>query len=101
MLESPDHFNGFNIIAAMAGGIAAFAVIPWKTMGIADMGLTLFLGVTFGLFIGPGIASIAFGSSFAQSMGTAGVIWLTSAMGHAIVPRLITMAKKRIGGGTE
>ncbi len=98
MMEPPDHLNGFNLIAAISGSIASFALIPWKTMSKVDIALTFFLSFTFGLFIAPAIASYFLKIDFADAQIGAAITWTCSMLAHWIMPNLIRKAREKIGG---
>jgi hypothetical protein len=74
-------------LASTAGGIAALSMRPWKQMGPAEIGLTVFVSMSFGVFVAPALIKQIWGDLGADTM--AGIAWVLSAGSHVLIPLVI------------
>lgn len=86
---------GYTALAAFAGAISALAAMKWKEMLWAEIGLTLFVGFSFAMFMAPWVAHVVFRATDPRTV--AGLTYLMACGSNVLLPYLIRKLRDRIG----
>ena len=85
------------VLAALAGAVTALSLRAYKQMSPVDIGMALFVGTTFSLFVAPIVAQAALGYE-PQGIRVVGAIyWIMAAGSNILIPLTFRWIKKFVG----
>lgn len=87
----------YTLMAAIAGAVTALAFMRWKDMGTTEIGLTLFVGASFAIFVTPWVAHIVFGVNQGDIRTVAALTYVTASGSNVLLPTLIRKLNKLLG----
>ena len=86
------------LMAAVAGAVTALSFRQWKSMTGTEIGLTLFVGASFAIFVAPLLAEwMAIGSP----RGVAALTYISASGSNVLIPVAIKWLKRVFGPDKE
>jgi len=85
------------LLASLAGAVTAVSLRAYKMMSPVDIGLALFVGTTFSLFVAPLVAHAALGYEPAGIRLVGGIYWVMAAGSNILIPLSFRWIKKFVG----
>lgn len=91
MLGSDDTLlrNLWIFLAALAGGVTALAFLNHREMSRNEVGLTVFVGTTFSLFVVPWLAHRMLGISIDDTRGIVACCYIGAAGAYTFIPAIV------------
>lgn len=91
----------FLTIAAFAGAVTALYAQAWQKMSGPEIGLSLFAGVTFSLFVIPLIGEYYWKVPVDDLRLACGLTYLGALLAHVAIPILLGKFKRRFASEEE
>ena len=84
----------WTILASFAGALTALSFRPFAEMKAVEIGLSLFVGASFAIFVGPWAVRLIFGSAPMDMRVVGGIFYLMASGSNILIPLLV----RRLGG---
>ncbi|WIW88947.1 hypothetical protein K3M67_02915 [Sphingobium sp. V4] len=97
MNTEPFSAIAYTIMAALAGAVTALAFRPWKKMTGMEIGLTLFVGFSFAIFVSPWVAHSIIKVPAAEPRAASFITYIMGAGSNILLPRLIQLIERLLG----
>lgn len=85
--------HGYLLMAAVAGSVTALAFQKWKVMSWGEVGLTLFVGASFAIFVTPILAEYMLGTN-ASPRAIAALSYISAAGSNVLIPVCIGWVRR-------
>lgn len=90
---------GYTLLASVAGAVTALSFRPWEGMSGRAIGMSLFVGASFSIFVTPWIVRGAFGTSDIDPRLAGGIYYLMATGSNILIPLVIKRFSGLIGNG--
>lgn len=84
-------------LAALAGGITALSFREWRQMRTREILMTVFVGVSFAIFVAPWVAFRVFGIDDGDTQALAAIVYVMASGSNILVPVLIDWVRRSFG----
>lgn len=84
-------------LAALAGGVTALSFREWRQMRTSEILMTVFVGVSFAIFVAPWVAHNLFGIGPNDTRAVAAVVYVMASGSNILVPVLIERFRRAFG----
>lgn len=85
-------------LAAIAGAVTALSFTKWRELTRMEIGLTLFVGFSFAIFVTPWLAHVAFGLDTSDPKAIAGLTYAFASGSNSILPVIIRKIHRSFTG---
>lgn len=92
--ENPYAIWLYTILASFAGALTALASRPFVNMRASEIALSLVIGGSFAIFVGPWVVTMIFGQAPVDTKIVGAVYYLMASGSNVLIP----IAIRRIGG---
>lgn len=92
---------GYLVLAAMAGAITALSFSRWSELSKAEIGITLFAGFSFAVFVTPWAAESLLGMDDNNVRGVAALTYILGSGSNILLPMFIRWTGKAFGNGVS
>lgn len=92
------------LLASLAGAVTALSFRPYRRMKAIDIAMTLFVGTSFAVFVGPWVGHMVFGNENPNFRVLGAILYLMATGSNILIPVLIKHLRRFIdpgAGGTE
>ena len=97
MNTEPFSAFAYTIMAALAGAVTALAFRPWKKMSGMEIGLTLFVGFSFAIFVSPWVAHTIMRVPANEPRAASFITYIMGAGSNILLPYIIKRFERLLG----
>ena len=101
MMEHPFTRAFYLVLAALAGSITALSFRPFQKMTKAEIGVALFVGASFSIFVGPYIIYMWFGSGEVDYRIAGAILYITATGSNVLIPVAVKKLTEFFGGKSK
>lgn len=79
----------WTILASIAGAVTALSFRPFKKLSAIEIGMSLFVGASFAMFVSPWVIQLAFGSNPVDVRIMGAIFYMMASGSNILIPFLI------------
>ena len=91
----------YPLLASIAGAITALSFRPYKAMSNFEIGLSLFVGASFAMFVGPWVAFMVFGNGPADMRMMGALFYVMASGSNVLIPLAVRWLSRSFGMKSE